>query len=84
GDIPEYLHKTVLYTLDNEAVQTPTDFFVRRTNLFNFHFEAVRLHYDRVSQIINSYVNLKPDQIATDERKFNAMLDTLKKIKQSV
>jgi len=84
GDIPEYLHKTLLFTLENESVQTPSDFFIRRTNLFNFHFELVVLHYDSVSQIINAYLNLKPDQIATDERKFNAMIDTLKKINQSL
>lgn len=57
GEIPLLLYIALRYGLEEEAVLTPTDFFVRRTGLLYFNIKEVVTHKAAVIKYMASYFN---------------------------
>lgn len=56
-EIPLLLYIALRYGLEEEAVLTPTDFFVRRTGLLYFNIKEVIAHKKAVLKYMASYFN---------------------------
>lgn len=50
--LPDYLLKSLLYSIDNEFVSSPSDFLIRRTNLCYFHPKTTLKFKYEISKII--------------------------------
>ncbi|PCI99183.1 MAG: glycerol-3-phosphate dehydrogenase [Flavobacteriales bacterium] len=52
---PTYLYHSLMYSLTREMVLTPSDFLIRRTNLFHFYPDLVQKHYKTIADTIQAY-----------------------------
>ena len=84
GDIPEYLVKSLMYTLSYEMVMSPSDFFVRRTNLFHFDPAIAEKHYNGLADIVYDFLGASSEYRSKENARFAAMLASIKKIQNGL
>ncbi len=66
------------YCLENELVQTPTDFFERRTGLLYFDIQRVQRHLEAVLLAFQNHLNWSSAKLDAERA---AMLDLMKKLR---
>ena len=83
-EIPDYLAKSLFYTMEHEMVMSPSDFFVRRTNLFHFKPEIVQEHYEALSLILYDFLDASPEYRVKENSRFTELLDSIKRIQNGL
>jgi glycerol-3-phosphate dehydrogenase len=83
-DIPEYLVKSLLYTLSYEMTMSPADFFVRRTNLFHFNPAIVEEHYGGLAEILYDFMEASSEYRSKENTRFAAMLASIQRIQNGL
>ncbi len=68
--LPDYLLKTLFFSLSNEMIASPSDFLIRRTNLCYFHPKVTKEYWKEVAEIIYNHLNYSEEKRAFFNDKF--------------
>lgn len=69
ADLPEYLLKTLVFTVKNEMVNSPSDFLIRRTNLCYFYPDIAKQKHEEIARVIYQLLGYSEDREAFFDQK---------------
>ena len=64
----------LVYTIEEEMVQTALDFFERRTGRMNFDIQSVKENTEKVIQFLAKKFHWSPNKIAEEAKKLNQVI----------